>query len=88
MTPDEARKLLRLHSGRDVGSDPDEWQRSFVIQLRPYRGSLREQNFLEVMEAIKALAPNIAKSKRIDREVCSDLWHIVWFPREWARERR
>ena len=83
MTPDEARRLLRIHSGRDADSDPGKWQTGFVGQLRPYRG-LKEQNFREVMEAIYALAPAISASGAVDRQLMADLWAIVWLPRTWA----
>jgi hypothetical protein len=70
--------------GRDADSDPAKWETGFVGQLRPYRGSLNEENFREVMEAIRVLAPEIASSKAIDRLLIADLWSLVWFPRMWA----
>ena len=84
MTPDEARRLLRIHAGRDADSDPAKWETGFVGQLRPYRGSLNEANFREVMAAIRVLAPKIAESEFVDRELIADLWSLIWFPRMWA----
>ena len=84
MTPDEAKRLLRIHSGRDADSDPAKWETGFVGQLRPYRGALNEDNFREVMEAVRALAPEIAPSGSVDRQLMADLWSLVWFPRMWA----
>lgn len=84
MTPDEAKRLLRIHSGRDADSDRAKWETGFVCQLRPYRGSLNEQNFREVMEAIRMLGPEIAASGAVDRQLMADLWSLVYFPRMWA----
>jgi hypothetical protein len=84
MTTPEAKRLLRIHSGRDADSDPAKWEMGFVCQLRPYRGSLNENNFREVMEAIRALAPEMAASTFVDRELMADLWSLIWLPRMWA----
>jgi hypothetical protein len=84
MTPDEAKRLLRIHSGRDADSDPAKWETGFLGQLRPYRGSLNEDNFHEVMTAIRVLAPDIAGSASVGRELMADLWSLIWFPRMWA----
>ena len=84
MTPEEARRLLRIHSALDADSDPVKWETGFIGQLRPYRGSFGESNFHEVMEAICELAPDIAKSALIDRELMGCLWSLVWYPRMWA----
>src|SRR2546430_440472 len=84
MTPDEAKRLLRIHSGRDADSDPAKWETGFVGQLRPYRGSLNEDNFREVMEAVCGLAPGVAASGSVDGQLMADLWSLVWFPRMWA----
>src|SRR5207249_442030 len=70
--------------GRDADSDPAKWETGFVCQLRPYRGSLNEENFREVIAAIRVLAPEIAASSSVDRELMADLWSLIWFPRMWA----
>src|SRR4029077_7275682 len=36
------------------------------------------------MQAICVLAPEIAASETIDRELMADLWALIWFPRMWA----
>ena len=83
MTPDEARHLLAIHSGRDAEPDRGKCETGFVLQLRPFR-SLKQENFREVMEAIRVLAPEIAASASVDRELMADLWAIIWYPRAWA----
>lgn len=83
MTENEALRLLQQHAGRD-DSDPVKWQSGFVGQLRPYAGRLDEANFLEVMEAIAAVAPLLGSEASVSRELIAALWNIVWLPRMWA----
>ena len=83
MTYEDARQSLLLHSfaGNDV--DDPRMSAGFLGSLRPYRG-LVEENFFEVMEALKAVAPNLQSGDGLDRDVVSSLWDICLFARCWG----
>jgi hypothetical protein len=84
MTPEEAKRLLQAHSGRDMEADPDKWENGFPVPLRSAPDDTNEGNFLEVMECIRALAPEIASSPTVDRELMAALWGLIFLPRVWA----
>lgn len=54
----------------------------FLGTLRPYQ-SLNENNFHEVMLAIRVLAPELSK-ERLDRQLISALWGLCHFGRVWG----
>jgi hypothetical protein len=77
MTSAEALELLRMHVSPDLPS-------GFLGSLRPYTG-LRDENFEEVIAAIKILAPKL-QGETIDRELVSLLWSLCYFARLWGLE--
>lgn len=83
MTPEEARRLLQIHSGRD-NTDPVKWANGFLVPLRSAPTQPNEQAFLEVMECIRVLAPEIAATPTVDRELMAALWGLIFLPRYWA----
>jgi hypothetical protein len=84
VTPDEAKRLLQAHSGRDMETDPAKWENGFLVPLRATPDAVSEANFLEVMECIKVLADEIASSSVVDRELMAALWGLMFLPRRWA----
>ena len=84
MTPDEAKRLLQAHAGRDMETDPAKWENGFLVPLRATPDAVNEANFLEVMECIKVLAQEIASGAVVDRELMAALWALVYLPRAWA----
>ena len=76
MTTEEALALIRKHAFRDVDFDTLTSPDSFLGSLRPFVG-LREENFKEVMEALRVLAPSL-RADVMDRELMSDLWNMSW----------
>src|SRR5262245_15738134 len=84
MTPEEAKRLLQAHSGRDADTDSAKWENGFVVPLRSSPDAANERNFLEVMECIRVLAPEIAASPTVDRELMAALWGLIFLPRMWA----
>lgn len=81
MNPDEAREALLLHSFAHPDLNHPKMEAGFLGSLRPYRG-LNKENFLEVMEAIRALAPELQKQEVVDRKIISALWNICF--QTWA----
>lgn len=55
----------------------------FLGSLRPFRGQLIEENFHELMEIVRTLAPQL-KQPALNREVMSCLWSIMHLARAWA----
>jgi hypothetical protein len=84
MTPEEAKRLLRIHAGLDADTDPARWERGFVCIHRSAPDDAGEENFLEIMECIRVLTPEIAASPTVDRELMAALWGLIFLPRMWA----
>jgi hypothetical protein len=82
---DEAVNLILMHGiGRDdVPLDEALIPNGFLGSLRPYTG-LREENFLQVMEAIVALAPHLAGKDQFERRLVSGIWELVQRTRAWG----
>jgi len=55
MESDQAKELLSFHSCRNNDIHNPKWSEGFLGSLRPFRGELREENLIEVMECLKAL---------------------------------
>ena len=51
----EAKELLSFHSSRNSDIHNPKWINGFLGSLRPFCGELRKDNFIEVMECLKAL---------------------------------
>src|SRR5262245_31669772 len=67
----------------DVPLDQALFPDGFLGSLRPYTG-LREENFLQVLGAIIALAPHLAGKKVLERRLVSALWELVQRTRVWG----
>lgn len=85
MDYDEAVNLILMHGiGRDdVPLDEALIPNGFLGSLRPYTG-LREENFLQVMEAIIGLAPHLAGKDFFERRLVSGLFELVHRTRAWG----
>lgn len=83
MTPQEAKEILLFQSGAHDEIDDPRWESGFLRNLRPFTG-LREENFHQIMEAIRALAPTLSNSKTCDTGVVSALWSICHLGRAWG----
>jgi hypothetical protein len=82
--PEEAKRLLHIHSGRDAETDANRWENGFLVPLRYRPDDIDEGNFLEVMECIKAVAHEIAAAPTVDRELLAALLALLYYPRMWA----
>jgi hypothetical protein len=82
---EEAVNLILMHGiGRDdVPLDQALIRDGFLASLRPYIG-LREENFLQVLGAIIALAPHLAGRQTLERRLVSGLWELVQRTRAWG----
>lgn len=83
MEVSEAKELLSYHSGRNSDIHNSKWERGFLGSLRPFRGELYEENFIEVMECLKVLQHEFEAS-RIDKEIVSDIVEITYLTRVWS----
>ncbi len=84
MNAEAAELLLSYHSGRNPDVENPKWTGGFLGSLRPFRGSLTEENFHEVMACLRVLADDLGDGETLDRGVVSDLWGIVHLGRAWA----
>lgn len=78
-----AKELLSFHSTRNSDIQNPKWKNGFLGSLRPFCGELREENFTEIMECLKALKDEFS-STTIDKELVSDLVAITHLARVWA----
>ena len=80
-----AKELLSFHSCRNENIDDPRWENGFLGILRPFQGELNEKNFIEVMECLKVLVPEIQK-ENIDKNIVSDIMNIIHFTKIWISE--
>lgn len=85
MTRQEAIELLDFHSCAHTNIDNPKWEKGYLGMLRPFRGQLYEDNFLELMEILKVLSNDLRKNI-IDKKIISNLWSICQLSRNWAIE--
>ena len=82
MTFAQAKQGLLLHSFALNDADDAQMARGFLGSLRPYIG-LREENFREVMAALRVLAPHLG-APTLEREIVGALWNICHLARAWG----
>ena len=87
MTTEEAKKILKYHSFTDEDINHPKMENGFLGMLRPFSGKLNEENYHEVIKAIKTLADELRDKEKIDREVISAIWGICHLTRSWAIEK-
>ena len=83
MTTTEAKELLQIHSFSHPDLKHPKMATGFLGSLRPYRGHLVEENFHEIMAALRILAPSL-QQPTVDREVVRALWSICYLGRSWG----
>ncbi len=83
MTKDEAKTLLSYHSGRNPDIHNEKWEKGFLGSLRPFGGTLSDDNFKEVMECMLTLADEFAKES-VERDMVSDVVSMITLARAWS----
>lgn len=83
MNVSEAKELLSYHSGRNSDIENPKWGNGFLGSLRPFTGTLKEENFIEVMECMKVLAAEFGKDL-LDRNLIADITGIIHMTRAWS----
>ena len=83
MNVDEAKELLSYHSGRNTDVENHKWENGFLTSLRPFKGELNEENFIEIMECMKVLVSEYSKDL-LDRELIGDIISIIHYTRMWS----
>jgi hypothetical protein len=87
MTTEEAKKVLKYHSFTDEDIDHPKMKNGFLGMLRPFSRELNDDNYHEVIEAIKTLADELRSEEKIDKNVISAIWGICYLTRIWAIEK-
>lgn len=85
MTFEEAKEALLFHSAGHPDFEDARWENGFLGSLRPYRG-LNEDNFYEVMEAVKGVSSHLQNDEAIDKTVMGSLWDLCLIARAWGVE--
>ncbi|WP_458464470.1 hypothetical protein [Paenibacillus sp.] len=85
MEREEAVILLKCHAFSYDDLSHPKMENGFLGSLRPFRGRLIEENFHELMDILRILAPELARPS-LDREVMACLWGITHMARAWAVE--
>jgi len=89
MTFEEAHAVILFHGagriepGVEWEEDMEAWFGGLLGSLRPFRVSLDERNFQEVMQSIEVVAAHLHEDK-VDRELLSSLWAITYLGWLWA----
>ncbi|HVS71710.1 MAG TPA: hypothetical protein VHQ47_10690 [Phycisphaerae bacterium] len=85
MDYEEAVNLILMHgAGRDgVPLEEALIDNGFLGCLRPFSG-LREENFLQVMQAIIALKPHLSGAKVWELRLIYGLWELTTRARLWG----
>lgn len=83
MNIQDAKELLSFHSERNKDVDNSKWKNGFLGSLQNFKGTLSEENFIEVMECLKVLKDKFY-AEIIDREVVLDVVTIIHYSRGWA----
>ena len=84
LSVDDARTLLAKHSFTHDDLDSPEMASGFLGSLRPYRGSLNRNAFIEVMACLKSIGPELSTETLVHRKTISNLWGICHLSRDWA----
>lgn len=87
MTIKEAKQILKYHSFTAEDVKHPKMENGFLGMLRPFSGKLYEENYHEVIAAIKTLADEIRGKEKIDKDVISAIWGICHLTRSWAIEK-
>lgn len=83
MTHEEARDLLLHHSFKHENFSHPKSERGFLGMLRPFTGMLIEENYHDIMKAIRVLHLEL-ENKQLDNEIVASLWTICHLARIWA----
>lgn len=86
MSKDEAIILLSYHSQSSKNVTHPKWKGGFLGMLRPFRGELIEENYLELMAVIQTLSDELRNQDRINARIISDFWAICHSIKIWALE--
>ena len=83
MDSKEAKELLSFHSARNSDVRHPKWENGFLGSLRPFRGELHQENFIEVIECLRVLKDELL-APAIDRDLVFDIVGIIHSSRVWA----
>ena len=84
LTIQDACTLLAKHSFTHDDLDDLTMANGFLGSLRPYRGSLNHDAFIDVMACLRAVGPALSTDDMIQRNTISNLWTICHLARDWA----
>ena len=68
---------MKYHSFTDEDINHPKMEKGFLRMLRPFSGKLIEENYHEIIKAIKTLADELRDKKQIDKDIISAIWAFV-----------
>lgn len=63
-----AKEILSLHSCRNEDIANPKWENGFLGSLRPFKGEIHEENFMEIVECLRTLQIEILAAN-IDKKL-------------------
>lgn len=81
-----AKEILSLHSCRNEDIANPKWENGFLGSLRPFKGEIYEENFMEIVECLRTLQIEISATN-IDKNIVSDIINIIHSTRIWTSEK-
>lgn len=83
MNTNEAKELLSFHSARNSDIDNPKWESGFLGSLRPFRGEIYQENFIEIMECLRTLKDELS-GPTIEQGIVADIVGIIHMTRMWV----
>jgi hypothetical protein len=82
MSPGLAKQKLMVH-GSFMSNHPD-WSDSFLGRLKPYRGTISDSVFEEILECPAAVFPEVNGASSVESQVAAGVQGILHYGRAWV----
>lgn len=81
MSPDLAKQRLMVH-GSFMANHPD-WSESFLGRLKPYRGTIPDSVFEEILACLEAVFPEVNGASAVESQIAAGVQGILHYGRAW-----
>lgn len=82
MDTEYAKQRLMIH-GSPVDNDK-EWGKCFLGQLKPYRGTIDDAVYMDIVNCLLALTKELSPRKAIDANVAGAMQGILYIANRWV----
>jgi hypothetical protein len=87
MTITEAKEIIKIHGFKHEDLDNPKMEKGFLGMLKPYRGELYEENYNEIITAIKVLSSETSKGESVQKEIMEDILSICYYANFWGLDK-